>query len=69
MNPFQNASDDQLALMGCIVALVASIGILYLSYFLGPASRQDEAISRTGKPMSPNEIGQHSGPIRRDRAA
>lgn len=40
---FQNASDDQIALIGCLVALAGSMAIMYVSYFIGPASRQNRA--------------------------
>ena len=39
-NMFQGASDDQIALIGCMVALVGSAGLMYLSFFVGPASRK-----------------------------
>lgn len=35
-------SDDQVALMGCLVALVSSAGLMYLSFFVGPASRREQ---------------------------
>ena len=38
---FHNASDDQIALIGCLVALAGSMGIMYVSYFIGPAVRQN----------------------------
>ena len=40
MNFFQNASDDQIALIGCLVALLGSMTLMYVSYFVGPAARQ-----------------------------
>ena len=40
---FQNASDDQIALIGCVVALAGSMAIMYVSYFVGPAGRQNRA--------------------------
>uniref|UniRef100_A0A7C4LPL8 Uncharacterized protein n=1 Tax=Schlesneria paludicola TaxID=360056 RepID=A0A7C4LPL8_9PLAN len=36
----QFASDDQTALMGCVCAFIASVVIMYLSYYLGPQARQ-----------------------------
>lgn len=45
---FQSASDDQVALMGCAGALLASGFLMYVSYFLGPVARQQrqEAMQR-----------------------
>lgn len=40
MNLLQGASDDQVALIGCLVALVGSAGLMYLSFFVGPAARK-----------------------------
>lgn len=42
MNLLQGASDDQVALIGCLVVLVASAGLMYLSFFVGPAARQQK---------------------------
>ena len=58
MNLMQGAGDDQVALIGCLVALVGSAGLMYLSFFVGPAARKQarEADSeRTVKqiPMRP----------------
>lgn len=69
-----NLSDDQTALVGCAVALGASVLLMYLSYFLGPASRQ----ARTEKfrdtlPMTSgsgrSETTKQTPVIPRDRAA
>ena len=38
---FQNASDDQVALMGCFAILLGSGLLMYYSYFLGPVARQE----------------------------
>lgn len=45
MEIFQNASDDQIALMGCAAALLFSGGLMYVSYFVGQGrqSRDHEA--------------------------
>ncbi|MEI8383483.1 MAG: hypothetical protein WCJ09_25420 [Planctomycetota bacterium] len=54
MNLLQGASDDQVALMGCFVALVGSAVLMYLSYIMGPAGRrQSEKFNAepTIKPM------------------
>lgn len=37
---FQSSSDDQVALMGCAGALLASGFLMYISYFLGPVARK-----------------------------
>lgn len=42
---FQAASDDQLALMGCAAAVMGSMFLMYISYFFGPAAREQ----RTGQ--------------------
>jgi len=41
MNGLNGFSDDQVALIGCLVALVSSAGLMYLSFFVGPASRRE----------------------------
>jgi hypothetical protein len=40
MGLLQGASDDQMALIGCLVALIGSAGMMYLSFFVGPAARK-----------------------------
>lgn len=42
MDLFQNLSDDQVALMGCFVALVASAALMYVSAFLNRSQRKSE---------------------------
>lgn len=42
MDFFQNATDDQIALMGCFVALVASAALMYVSVFLNRSQRKTE---------------------------
>jgi hypothetical protein len=49
MNLLQGASDDQVALIGCLFALVSSAGLMYLSFFVGPASRKQ---AQAGTPDS-----------------
>lgn len=44
-------SDDQTALMGCACAFVASLVIMYLSYFVGPQARQ-AARRRQASPLN-----------------
>ena len=50
MDFFQNATHDQIALMGCFVALVASAALMYVSVYLSRTSRQTqvrETLNRT----------------------
>ncbi len=50
MDFLQNATDDQIALMGCFVALAASAALMYISVFLSRTHRRDlvrETLSRT----------------------
>lgn len=50
MDFFQNATHDQIALMGCFVALVASAALMYVSVYLGRVNRQiqvRETLNRT----------------------
>ena len=48
MNLFQNASHDQIALMGCAAALVFSCGMLYVSAYLSNRRQVDrDEIRRT----------------------
>jgi len=37
---FNNAGDDQIALLGCAGVLLASGFLMYISYFLGPKARE-----------------------------
>lgn len=70
MNLFQNASDDQVALIGCLVALVGSMALMYVSYFVGPAARRassDE--SRDATRLFPNRSPELTAGTARDRAA
>ena len=43
MDIFRNASDDQLALMGCAVALLMCGGLMYVSYFVGQLRQPKES--------------------------
>lgn len=50
MDFLQNATDDQIALMGCFVALVTSAALMYVSVFLSRSNRKGqvrEATQRT----------------------
>ncbi|MBS0203992.1 MAG: hypothetical protein JSS49_13890 [Planctomycetes bacterium] len=67
MNLLQGASDDQVALIGCLVALVGSVGMMYLSFFVGPAARKQ-------RPNQPSDATIKQMPMRpaespRERAA
>ena len=70
MNLFQNASDDQVALIGCLVALVGSMSLMYVSYFVGPAARRASADeSRDATRLFPNRSPELTADTARDRAA
>ena len=43
MEMLNTLSDDQLALLGCAVAIVVSATMMSLSYYLGPASRRPQS--------------------------
>jgi len=50
MDLFQNFTEDQIALMGCFVALVASASLMYVSVFLNRSqlkSNDSSALSET----------------------
>ena len=50
MDFLQNATDDQIALLGCFVALVTSAALMYVSVFLSRSFRKRpvrEATKRT----------------------
>ncbi len=70
MNLLQNASDDQVALIGCVVALAGSMALMYVSYFVGPAARRT-GLSET--PETTRKFAAHSrgitADVSRDRAA
>ena len=52
MELFNNASDDQIALMGCAAALFFSGGLMYVSFFIGRHGQNNETTSRS-IPMAP----------------
>ncbi|MDA1162266.1 MAG: hypothetical protein O3B13_04110 [Planctomycetota bacterium] len=52
MELFNNASDDQIALMGCAAALLFSGGLMYVSFFVGRLRHDVETTSRS-IPMAP----------------
>ncbi len=43
MDIFRNASDDQIALMGCAVTLLLCGGLMYVSYFVGQLRQPQES--------------------------
>jgi hypothetical protein len=47
MDLFGNASDDQIALMGCAAVLLLSGGLMYVSFFLGRHGQSEETTSRS----------------------
>lgn len=52
MDFFQNATDDQIALMGCFVALVTSAALMYVSVFLNRNHRRTRIRRDAGHAMS-----------------
>lgn len=67
---FQNASDDQIALLGCLAALAGSMAIMYVSYFVGPAGRQARAEdSQQATRPFPNRSANIPSETIQDRAA
>jgi len=52
MELFTNASDDQIALMGCAAALLCSGGLMYIGFFVGRHEQNKEATSRS-IPLAP----------------
>ena len=52
MDFFQNATDDQIALMGCFVALVTSAALMYVSVFLGRTHRKTQLRRDAGHTLS-----------------
>ena len=52
MDFFQNASDDQIALMGCFVALFTSAALMYLSVYLSRTQRQSQIHKTTSRTIA-----------------
>ena len=52
MDFLQNATDDQIALMGCFVALVTSAALMYVSVFLSRANRKGQVREVTQRTLS-----------------
>lgn len=70
MNLFQNASDDQVAIVGCLVALAGSLALLYVSYFVGPAAHRARADrSRVATRLFPGRSSELAADAAHDRAA
>jgi len=52
MEFLENASDDQIALMGCVVALMFSMAVMFLSGFVGRSNANSRSTdSRTANRM------------------
>lgn len=45
-NLLQSASDDQVAVIGGLVAMFLAGGVMYLSYFVGPEARKERSLAR-----------------------
>lgn len=52
MDFLQNATDDQIALMGCFVALVTSAALMYVSVFLSRSNRKGQVREATQRTLS-----------------
>lgn len=52
MDLFNNASDDQIALMACAGMLLFSGGLMYVSFFIGRHGQNDQTSNRS-IPMAP----------------
>ncbi len=64
-NLLQSSSDDQVAVIGGLVAMFLAGGVMYLSYFIGPEARRQRALSRA---MAVRPMPQSSRQVH-DRAA
>ena len=51
MDFLQNATDDQIALLGCFVALVTSAALMYVSVFLNRTHRKTQIRRDAGHTM------------------
>ena len=71
MNLLQGTSDDQMALMGCFVALVGSVLLMYVSFFVGPAARKksDGTHSTDSRPISSRSVIEIPSESKHGRAA
>jgi hypothetical protein len=52
MDFLQNATDDQVALMGCFVALVTSAALMYVSVFLSRSNRKSQVREATQRTLT-----------------
>ena len=52
MDFLQNATDDQIALMGCFVALVTSAALMYVSVFLSRSQRKSQVREATQRTLA-----------------
>ncbi len=52
MDFLQNATDDQIALMGCFVALVTSAALMYVSVFLSRSNRKSQVREVTQRTLT-----------------
>ena len=52
MDFLQNATDDQIALLGCFVALVTSAALMYVSVFLSRSNRKGQVREATQRTLT-----------------
>lgn len=64
MDFLQNATDDQIALMGCFVALMTSAALMYLSVFLNRTHRKTQL--RKDLPHSFSVADHSAQPVKED---
>ena len=67
MDFFQNATDDQIALMGCFVALVTSAALMYVSVFLNRTQRTTRTRRDAGHTMPLSARDGHSSQADKSR--
>ncbi|HLQ46530.1 MAG TPA: hypothetical protein VK137_17435, partial [Planctomycetaceae bacterium] len=60
MDLMQNATDDQIALMGCFVALAASTALMYVSVFLSRSHRKSQLRETMNRTLSLSARGEQS---------
>ena len=44
MHPLLSASDDQIVLIGCVLALTVSMALMFLSAFVGRGARSQSSV-------------------------
>lgn len=72
MDLMRSASDDQVALMGCLVALIGSASLMYVSFFIGPAARRSHGrvdAKIVGEPTAASNVIALPAEPSRERAA